>query len=151
MSWKGTFLLALFALLFLPVSVPGAEQQYLISETQLQSLETLVQKSEQDRRSWESQAHGLNQKLEASDQKLGASEKLAETLNSQLRQERELTRKWQNSYEQSEINHTKEKGEMAAKIIRLETTNKLKDKLLIVLGVGMFLAVAIPHVLKKLF
>jgi hypothetical protein len=136
--------------LLLPVLAPAAEQQYLVSESQLRNLETLQQRSEQDRQSWQQQAHILNQSSEALEQRLEVSEKRAETLNSQLRGERELTKKWQKSYEQSEISHTTEKSEMTAKIIRLETANKFKDKLLIAAGIVLFMIVAVPLAYKLL-
>ena len=144
-------------LLLLPLLLLGAEQQYLITESQMLNIEKSLEKLEQDRQSWQQQAHSSHQRLkesdqrlEASDQRLEALEKLAETLNRQLAEERIRYRILEQSFSRYENSHTKERNEMAAKIIRLETSNKLKDKLLIGAGIVLFLIIGIPIIFRRL-
>jgi len=64
------FLLVAFLFLFSLTAVLRAEEQetwYLISETELRSIEALLEKSETDRQSWESQARGLRIRAEKSE------------------------------------------------------------------------------------
>jgi chromosome segregation ATPase len=109
----------------MPVYLLTAEQQYRITASQLQSIEALLEKSEQDRQSWELQAHNLNQRLGESDQKLETSEKRAETLNVQLAREREQYRTLEQSYNRYEASQS----EKAAKfMLELETVRLEKER-----------------------
>ena len=95
MSWENYLLLSVLLLLFfLPVALLAAEQQYLITETQLQSIEKFLAKLETDRRNWESQAAGLRNE--------------AASLNDQLRQERERYKTLEISYNKSEASRSEQ-------------------------------------------
>jgi len=64
------FLLAAFLFLFSLADALRAEEPdrwYLISETELRSIEASLEKSETDRRNWESQARGLRIRAEKSE------------------------------------------------------------------------------------
>ena len=93
-------------LLFFLVSALGAEQQYRITESQLQNIEKSLERLEQDRQSWQLQAHELKNE--------------AETLNGQLQTERGQYKTLQTSFnkleasrltELAELNQQKQKAE----------------------------------------
>jgi chromosome segregation ATPase len=121
----------MFFVLLLP-AVLGAEQ-YLITETQLRSIETLLEKSEQDRQSWQQQARGLKNEAAALNSEAAELRSESASLNSQLQTERERYRTLQQSFSRLEASRMKEKNRTAAKIAQLEAMNKLKNKLLIAL------------------
>jgi septal ring factor EnvC (AmiA/AmiB activator) len=115
---------------FLPVfllfcAVPAArteERQYRITESQLSTIEQLIQQLKTDRRNWESQAHSLNQSL-------GQSEKRAGTLNSQLRKERSRYSELQlsfNRYEADQLMIQAEKDREIAGLREQSAAEKLK-------------------------
>jgi len=101
---KVLFIFFLWLCLFAGVIQPQeTESWYLISETELSSIEELLEKSEKDRQSWELQARGLK--------------KEAENLNGQLatgrRQFRALEESF-NEYESDALNRIASKnGEIA--------------------------------------
>ncbi|MDR1306358.1 MAG: hypothetical protein LBK74_02135 [Treponema sp.] len=90
----------LSALLFVCFGLvfPGAEAQYRITESQLQSIEASLETLERDRRSWESQARGLRNE--------------AESLNAQLRLERENYSRLETPFNRYEASQLKAQAEM---------------------------------------
>jgi len=105
----------------------AAEQQYLITESQLKNIEALVEKSELDRQSWELQARGLKNKAEN-------LENEAASLNAQLAQER--TRYWnlERSFNKLEVNRSKENQEKDSKILNLTQSNAGLWKAVYIIG-----------------
>jgi len=108
-------LLAFCVWLFFPVLM-GAEQQYLITESQLKNIEALVEKSELDRQNWESQARGLRNKAEN-------LESEAASLNAQLAQERIQYWNLERSFNRLEANKSRENQEKDTKILNLTESN----------------------------
>jgi septal ring factor EnvC (AmiA/AmiB activator) len=114
-------LLFSFLLVSLPLcSAPAArteEQRYRITESQLLSIEQLIQELEANRLNWESQAHSLNRSL-------GQSEKRAETLNGQLREERSRYSELQLSFNRYETSQLKSQAEKDQEITELKVSSK---------------------------
>ena len=128
-------LLVLLPLLFTAASLAGAEQQYLITESQLQSIERSLERYEMDRQSWQLQAAGLKSE--------------AQTLNAQLQEEREKYKTLETSFNRYEASQSETIAKMGAEIEKLRARNKNKASGLIVLAI--VLAGAIAMLLKKLF
>jgi chromosome segregation ATPase len=145
----GKLFLYMFFALLLPAAL-GAEQQYLVSETQLRNLEMSAQKSEQDRQNWQQQARGLKNEAGALNSEAVELRNGSEALNAQLRKEREQYRTLRTSFSKYAASQLKEKNETAAKIARLETAGKFKDKLLVFAGTALLLAIAVPLVFRRL-
>jgi outer membrane receptor for ferrienterochelin and colicin len=97
--WLRFILSALF-FVCLGLVFPGAEVQYRITESQLVSIEASLETLERDRRSWESQARGLRNE--------------AESLNAQLRLEREQYSALETSFNRYEAGQLKALAELEA-------------------------------------
>jgi hypothetical protein len=122
-------LLVCFVLLCSVVSL-AAEQQYRISESQLQSIETLLEKLERDRQSWALQAQGL--RLEA------------ESLNVLLAREREQYRILEQSFNRYETSQS----EKAAKLmLELETARLEKERYKRAAGIRLAVIISLAGVL----
>jgi predicted nucleic acid-binding Zn-ribbon protein len=114
-------------------------QQYLISEAELQKLESILESWETDKQNLLSQARGLK----------GTAEKLrteSKTLNEQLQTERTITRSLRQSFETSEAAHISRAVEMEQKIDTLSQEKAETEKNLlevrnqrnIVIGIAAF-------------
>jgi len=109
----GRLLLACFVLLLLPVCFAAAEQEYRISEFQLQSIEKSLERLEQDRRSWESQARELRNE--------------AASLNRQLAEEREQYKTLEQSFSRYETSQSARMSELTREAA-MERLEKEKHK-----------------------
>jgi len=102
----GKLLSAWLLLSFLPAYCLIAEQQYLITESQLQNIERLLEQSETDRQSWQQQAANLSNKLQT-------AEKTAKGLNNQLVAERERYSALETSFNRYEASQSEKMSELA--------------------------------------
>jgi hypothetical protein len=107
---KRFFLYLLLALLFISAAgVLRAEDPgpwYLISETELQSIERYRNGREVERQAWLSQASALNQKLRHSEAESAAHELTASCLNNQLAAQREVDKNLIASFNKYEAEHS---------------------------------------------
>ncbi|ULQ59249.1 hypothetical protein K7I13_12210 [Brucepastera parasyntrophica] len=139
MSEKRALIIIFLSGLFLSclLGVVHTEEQYRISETQLQSIESLAEKLEAERQTWQSQANVLKQE--------------AQTLNAQLRTERELYNKLQTSFDEYEIKNltllteretaiSELKDENAKEKIKTTNTEKQRNTAIFIAILGVFLA-----------
>jgi septal ring factor EnvC (AmiA/AmiB activator) len=135
--WKKLLVFGFVCCLSLVVpAVLPAEEQYRITEYQLQSIEQSITELENNRRNWESQAHNLNRNL-------GLSEKRAETLNNQLREERNRYSELQLSFNKYEASQLKLQAEKDREIADLRVSNKgVKGRLTSAVIVASFLGLA---------
>jgi chromosome segregation ATPase len=122
----------LVALLFCSVwGVAHPEDQwYLITESELGSIETSRKNSEAERRNWLSQVSELKTQAERLN---GRAENLrteSENSNQQLRQERELNRKLTQSFNEYEADQSRLISRKDTRIVQLETENEQKDKVI---------------------
>jgi chromosome segregation ATPase len=129
------FVLALSFLLYAAVLYP-AEQQYLISESQIQNIEKSLDRLETERRSWELQAAGLRSE--------------AVSLNRQLAAEREQYRTLEESYNRCEANQSREMEKMKEYTVSLAAENKLLKKIVIGAGITLLLFIAAAFIVKFL-
>jgi 23S rRNA pseudoU1915 N3-methylase RlmH len=121
MMWKNILLFLVFAYCVLcAVPAAGAEQSYLIRESELQSIEAYKKNSEQEKQIWLSQVRSLKADSENS--------------NAQLRHQREVNQKLTlsfNEYEADRLTQLSLKnGEIAAKdqeIAELKLDKKSSD------------------------
>jgi hypothetical protein len=142
-------LICLSALLLCSVwaAAQAGEQWYLITEPELRSIEEYKRNSEAEKRDWLLQVRQLSAKA-------GNLEAESAILNSQLRFQREMNQKLAqlfNEYEQDQFRLMSRKD---TQIIRLETENKGKDKLivrLITASVLLGLGIVIPLVIKAVW
>ena len=153
----GRLLLALCVLLLFPVLL-AAEQQYLITETQLQNIEKSTQILLQDNQNSQLLVQNLNQRLEASEQRSETAEKLAETFNNQLKIAREQYRTLQtsfNKYEASQLEIVaKKEAELQAERTKREAAEKQRNTfiwLFSVLAGLVFFGTVGKFFIKKLF
>jgi chromosome segregation ATPase len=129
------FFLVLSFLLFAAVLYP-AEQQYLISESQIQSIEKSLEKLETDRRSWELQAQGLRSE--------------AGNLNRQLAAEREQYKTLEQSYNRYEISQSGEMEKMKKYIVTLEAENKILFRALIVVVIVLAIVITLVVIFRRM-
>ncbi|MDR2444871.1 MAG: hypothetical protein LBD44_02890 [Spirochaetaceae bacterium] len=116
-SNKKVFLILLLVLLFLSVvgmlRAGEREPWYLISETELLSIEKYKENCEQERRTWLLQARELEAQAERLKTQAVSLRQDSETLNDQLAQARERNRELQRSFNEYE----------AGQLIRLSLKN----------------------------
>ena len=128
---KKVFLFLFLGFWLLVVAKLYPEQWYRISETEVQNLEALSQKSEADRQSWQSQASELKMKAQG----LQATSK---TLNQQLLTEREKTNSLQKSFSQFVQDQYRQASNYETRIknaeIKLLKTKRQRDIAFIILG-----------------
>ena len=145
---KRFFALFLFALLLcLSAAAPRAEERwFLISETELRSIELYKQASATERRSWLSQVRGLSEdsrRLSAESTRLREE---SESLNSQLSAQRELNRQLERSFNELEADRltmlSSLGGENAALRTELATSRgRANARLVIIVGLAAGIAV----------
>ena len=129
-------LFCLFCLPLLPYSAyaqDANQRTYYITETQLQNIEKLAEKSEADRRSWELQARELRSE--------------AESLNAQLRQERERYGTLEKSFYKLEDSRSAENQEKDAEILRLTQDNAKQMTAIFIMG-GIILLVLAYFIIR---
>jgi len=131
----------LFALLLcLSAAAPRAEERwFLISETELRSIELYKQASATERRSWLSQVRGLSE----DSRRLHAE---SESLNSQLSAQRELNRQLERSFNELEADRltmlSSLGGENATLRTELATSRgRANARLVIIVGLAAGIAV----------
>jgi hypothetical protein len=118
----------LLGLLFCSVwgALHGQEQEqwYLITESELRSIEDYRTNSAAERQNSLSQVSELKAKS-------GNLESESMLLNDQLRQERELRRKSEQLFNEYEAAQSLQMSQQATRIIQLETENKGKDRTIV--------------------
>jgi hypothetical protein len=83
-------------------SMPAAESMYLISEAELQSIETYLEQSEREKQTWLLQVQELRMRAGNSEAKSVKLERDLQTLNQALSGQRELYRSLQRSFNEYE-------------------------------------------------
>jgi hypothetical protein len=114
------------------------EQYYLITESELRSIEKVWKNSVAEKQSWLSQASELKAKA-------GTLAWESALLNDQLRQERERSRKSEQLFNEYEAAQSLQMSQKDTRIIQLETESEGKDRTivrLIIAVVPLGLAVA---------
>jgi alpha-galactosidase/6-phospho-beta-glucosidase family protein len=102
---RGILNIIWFLLLWLFISLdvlPAEETWYLISETELQSIEQYKETSEAEKRSWLLQVQRLRERAESSEARSQRLETESGSLNNQLLQAREQNRKLETSFNKYE-------------------------------------------------
>jgi hypothetical protein len=105
------------------------EQWYLITESELRSIEDSRTNSAAEKQSWLSQVSELQTKARS----LSWESML---LNDQLRQEREVSRKLTQSFNEYEAGQSLQMSQKDTRIVQLETESEGKDRLIVRLGIA---------------
>jgi hypothetical protein len=126
----------------------AGEQWYLITESELRSIEEYKRASEAEKQTWLLQVQALNTRA-------GNLEADSIALNSQLQTQRELNQKLTLSFNEYEQDQFLLMSRKDTQIVRLEEANKGKGKVIlrliiavVALGLGIVIPVAIKVALK---
>jgi hypothetical protein len=120
------FSLYFVALLLVPAALPAQEPEYwyLITETELRSIEEYKRNSEAEKQSWLLQVQRLSMRA-------GSLEAESVNLNDQLQTQRELNQKLTLSFDEYEAGQSLLMSQKDTQILKLETENKGKDKIIV--------------------
>jgi hypothetical protein len=138
--------LFLFFLLCAVSGAPQAENWYLITEGELRSIGTYRKNSEAEKRTWLLQVQKLSVIV-------GNLEVESASLNSQLRNQRELNQKLTLSFTEYEAAQSLLMSQKTTQIVRLETENEGKSRIiarLVIVLVLTWLGVVVAFILKVL-
>ena len=143
-----SFFCLLFFWLCLPADAPRAEETgswYLITETELRSIEEYRNKSEAEKQSWLLQARGLKAQAHSLSTQAESLRRESEALNNQLSAQREQNGKLQqsfNEYEAAQLTLLSSKnGEIAGMKLEVEKY-KGKAALRLVIIIALLTVVA---------
>jgi Mg2+ and Co2+ transporter CorA len=135
--WKKIWLFLLFAYC-LPCAVPAveADQWYLITESELQSIEAYKRTSEQEKQTWLLQVQSLNRRA-------GNLQSESASLNRQLQDQRERNRKLTLSFNEYEAGQSLLMSQKDTQILKLQTENNAKKRTILALTITVVLGALI--------
>jgi len=148
MCAKLKFLYPLLLLFCLGVALRAEEQWYLISETELRSIEQYLEKSELEKLNWQSRAEKLRIRAES-------LETDSASLNRQLEQARETQRRLEQSFNEYEADRltlvSSKNGEIAGlkeeiaaeKLAREKYKGQALSRLIIIIAVAVIIVLYI--------
>jgi hypothetical protein len=130
--WKRFFFLCALSLAVVSLLIAEqAEQWYLITESELRSIEEYKRNSEAERLSWQSQAGGLRMRAERLNGRAESLLEESENSNRQLREERELRQRLTQSFNEYETGQSRLMSQKDTRIVHLETENKGKETVIV--------------------
>lgn len=126
----------LFLSLFLFCSFHANPQNYIITEQEIQIIENYNQKLEMERQDWLRQAKTLNQQVKELRKESMTLNQQVESLSSQLRNQREINRRLEKSYNKSEEENYQKINNLSVELDKIEKKyNKQKNKFYIALSI----------------
>ena len=126
----------LFLSLFLFCSFHANPQNYIITEQEIQIIENYNQKLEMERQDWLRQAKTLNQQVKELRKESMTLNQQVESLSSQLKNQREVNRKLEKSYNKSEEENYQKINSLSVELDKIEKKyHESKNRLMVLLSI----------------
>ena len=128
--------LFLFLSLFLFCSFHANPQNYIITEQEIQIIENYNRKLEMERQDWLRQAKTLNQQVKELRKESMTLNQQVESLSSQLRNQREVNRKLEKSYNESEEENYQKINSLSVELYKIEKKyHESKNRFMVLLSI----------------
>ena len=126
----------LFLSLFLFCSFHANPQNYIITEQEIQIIENYNRKLEMERQDWLRQAKTLNQQVKELRKESMTLNQQVESLSSQLRNQREVNRKLEKSYNESEEENYQKINSLSVELYKIEKKyHESKNRFMVLLSI----------------
>ena len=126
----------LFLSLFLFCSFHANPQNYIITEQEIQIIENYNQKLEMERQDWLRQAKTLNQQVKELKKESMTLNQQVETLSSQLKNQREVNRRLETSYNKSEEENYQKINNLSVELDKIEKKyHESKNRFMVLLSI----------------
>ena len=126
----------LFLSLFLFCSFHANPQNYIITEQEIQIIENYNRKLEMERQDWLRQAKTLNQQVKELGKESMTLNQQVEALSSQLKNQREVNRKLEKSYNKSEEENYQKINNLSVELDKIEKKyHESKNRFMVLLSI----------------
>ena len=126
----------LFLSLFLFCSFHANPQNYIITEQEIQIIENYNRKLEMERQGWLRQAKTLNQQVKELRKESMTLNQQVEALSSQLKNQREVNRKLEKSYNESEEENYQKINSLSVELYKIEKKyHESKNRFMVLLSI----------------
>ena len=126
----------LFLSLFLFCSFHANPQNYIITEQEIQIIENYNRKLEMERQDWLRQAKTLNQQVKELRKESMTLNQQVEALSSQLKNQREVNRKLEKSYNKSEEENYQKINSLSVELDKIEKKyHESKNRFMVLLSI----------------